>query len=291
MPVIEQNLTNVNYKSRGTNPSWIVIHNTGNDTAEPPIAHNNTIYFKNTNRSASATFFIDNGDTIWQCVRETDTAWHCGESASRNGCRNYNSIGIEVCEPSNGKFTAKEIENLKWLVNYLMNKYGIDRNHICRHNDVTGKDCPWYYVNNSHWNELMSQILDSSYIAPDASPAPYTPEGGIAVDGWWGPATTRALQSYLGTPVDGIISNQFLEYRSENPGLCDSSFEWNDRGRGGSACIKALQRKIGVTDDGYIGPNTIRALQRYLGTYVDGCISGPSACVRALQTALNNNSF
>lgn len=166
MPVIEQNLTNVNYNSRGTNPSWIVIHNTANGTSTPPIAYNNTQYFKNVNRSASATFFIDNGDTIWQCVRETDTAWHCGEAASRNGCHNYNSIGIEVCEGSDGRFTETEINNLTWLVRTLMQRYGIPASRVCRHHDVTGKNCPWFYSDDNEWRALWARITGGSYTAP-----------------------------------------------------------------------------------------------------------------------------
>ena len=48
-----------------------------------------------------------------------------------------------------------------------------------------------------------------------------------------------------------------------------------------------MQRWAGVTEDGYIGPQTIRALQKKLGTPVDGVISYPSAMVRALQEWCN----
>lgn len=161
MPTIKQNLTNVNYTSRGTDPSYIVIHNTANGTAAEGTAWNNTNYFKDVNRDASATYFIDDGDVIWQCVRDTDTAWHCGESASRNGVYNYNSIGIEVCESDDGWFTDNEIENLRWLVQKLMDEYDIPASHVCRHHDVTGKNCPWRYVDDENWSKLMDEITSS----------------------------------------------------------------------------------------------------------------------------------
>lgn len=161
MPEIKNNLTNVNYTWRGSNPSWIVIHNTANETSSPPIAYNNTQYFKNEYRGASANYFIDDSDVIWCCVEPINTAWHCGEAPSENGCYNYNSIGIEVCEPASGKFTDKEIDNLTWLVQKLMNEYGIDSEHICRHHDVTGKNCPWYYCNDVKWEELKATITGS----------------------------------------------------------------------------------------------------------------------------------
>ena len=159
MPNIKANLTNVNYNSRGTNPRWIVIHNTANGTDAEGTAYNNTVYFKNTIRNASAHYFCDSGPTIWQCVPETDTAWHVGEAPSRNGCYNTNSIGIEVCERADGKFSDAEIDNLRWLVQDLMDRYDIPAERVCRHHDVTGKECPWYYSNDSRWAELKAQIL------------------------------------------------------------------------------------------------------------------------------------
>ena len=159
MPTVKANMTNVNYTPRGTNPSWIVIHNTSNATDKPPIAYNNTQYFKNEYRGASATYFIDSGNTIWQCVSERNTAWHCGEAPSQNGCYNSNSVGIEVCEQENGKFSNAEIANLQWLVSSLMERYNIPASRVVRHHDVTGKQCPWYYSDDSKWAELKSQIL------------------------------------------------------------------------------------------------------------------------------------
>ena len=155
---IEQNLTNTNYNPRGTNPSWIVIHNTANGTSAEGIAYNNTQFFKNVYREASAHYFIDDGDIIWQCVKDTDTAWHVGEASSRNGCTNYNSIGIEVCEPANGRFTDKEISTLTELVQYLMDKYDIDYDHVTTHHLTTGKNCPWYYVFEERWDYLKNII-------------------------------------------------------------------------------------------------------------------------------------
>lgn len=162
---IQKNLTNVNFNFRNTLPSWIVIHNTANGTSREGTAYNNTVYFNDTYRSASAHYFIDDGDTVWQCVRDTDTAWHVGEAASRNGCYNTNSIGIEVCETAGGWFTDKEIENLRELVQGLMKFYNIPAERICRHHDVTGKNCPWYYVDDARWDELKASILQS----PDPS--------------------------------------------------------------------------------------------------------------------------
>lgn len=131
--------------------------------------------------------------------------------------------------------------------------------------------------------------------APTPKPTPTPkpkPTINLTVDGLWGKDTTRGLQTYLGTSVDGIVSQQYAAYRASNPGLLSSSWEWVKKPKsGGSEVIRALQRKLGVNPDGYVGPNTIKALQRKLGTGVDGKVSKPSAMVKALQRALNNGTF
>lgn len=108
----------------------------------------------------------------------------------------------------------------------------------------------------------------------------------IKVDGWWGPATTRRLQQIFGTTVDGEVSNQFSCYRNENPGL-DSGWDWQSNPSGYSPLIKAIQKKVGATQDGHIGPKTIKAIQRWMGTTQDGHFSGPSVCIKALQRWIN----
>lgn len=110
----------------------------------------------------------------------------------------------------------------------------------------------------------------------------------IAVDGVWGPSTTKKAQKVFGTTVDGIVSNQYSTYKSSNPGLSSSTFEWESKpGSNGSSLIKAIQKQVGIKQDGFIGPNTIKAMQKWLGTTVDGKVSRPSQMVKAFQKWLN----
>lgn len=108
----------------------------------------------------------------------------------------------------------------------------------------------------------------------------------LTVDGKWGKGTTRALQRALGTPVDGIISRQ--PRNSVTQSLYGNTVSF---GSGSSNVIVALQRKVGATADGKLGPATVRALQRYLGTPVDGVLSRPSVVVKELQRRLNAGTF
>lgn len=108
----------------------------------------------------------------------------------------------------------------------------------------------------------------------------------LAVDGKWGPATTRELQRYLGTTVDGVISGQ------SRKGQAPAIYGKVTYGTSGSNVIRVLQRKIGTKADGSLGPATVRALQRHLGTTVDGVISRPvSSVVKAMQRAINNKTL
>lgn len=107
----------------------------------------------------------------------------------------------------------------------------------------------------------------------------------IAVDGSWGPATTKRLQQVLGTDVTGLIGGQTRHAVTNN--IPSVRF-----GKGGSMVVRALQGRVGVYVDGSLGPNTIKALQRYLGTPVTGGVSRTgSAVVKEMQRRLNDNRF
>ena len=51
--------------------------------------------------------------------------------------------------------------------------------------------------------------------------------------------------------------------------------------------VRALQKLLGIEQDGYLGRKTIVALQRRMGTLQDGKISSESDCVKAMQRRLN----
>ncbi|GAE91522.1 N-acetylmuramoyl-L-alanine amidase [Gracilibacillus boraciitolerans JCM 21714] len=112
-----------------------------------------------------------------------------------------------------------------------------------------------------------------------------TKETNLKIDGWWGEKTTKALQKYLGTVVDSVISNQLRN------AVTDKIVSGITFIEGGSLVVKALQSKVGAKVDGYLGPQTIRKLQQYIGTPVDGVISEPSMVIKELQKRLNNGTF
>ena len=142
-----------------------------------------------------------------------------------------------------------------------------------------------------HTAMVLGESSSASVAQPSAGGnAATTPAGEIAVDGLWGPDTTKALQRHFGTSVDGVVSNQWRAYKASNPGLV-GGWEWQLIPNGeGSALVKAVQAWAGMPpadQDGEIGPQTIKAIQRKLGTPVDGVVSNPSDMVKALQKLAN----
>ena len=75
---------------------------------------------------------------------------------------NRNSLGVEMCSDKvNGKYviTAQTVDRTVELVRWLMDKYGIDVDHVVRHYDVTGKDCPEPWVRDeSLWRKFKARL-------------------------------------------------------------------------------------------------------------------------------------
>ena len=153
-----------NYKKgRSAKIKYIVIHYTGN---KGDTAFNNVKYFAKNYVKASAHFFVDE-NSVYTSVPADDTAWHCGGGLQGTGghqwyglCTNSNSIGIEMCLlDKNGKVKQGTVTRCITLVKYLMEKYQIPSQNVVRHYDVTGKNCPMPFVNDSDkWQKFKKEL-------------------------------------------------------------------------------------------------------------------------------------
>lgn len=151
-------------KGRAFAISWICLHFTsGNgDTAQ-----NNADYFaREGGLNASAHYFVDT-ERIVQSVKDGDTAWHCGRERGGsyyNDCRNANSIGIEMCSViRNGVYVIPEetMKRAAKLTRELMAKYHIPVSRVCRHYDVTHKQCPEPWVRNPQlWQKFKTMLTE-----------------------------------------------------------------------------------------------------------------------------------
>lgn len=162
-----KNLTNVNYEKGNKGRKYIVIHYTGNTT---DTAANNANYFKNTNRGASAHYFVDKTQVV-QVVDDANTAWAVGVNYGSNNlfgkCTNYNSISIEMCSDG-GKIADATYNNTVALTKDLMKKYSIPASNVVRHWDVCSKACPGWTgwgangKDGSIWNKFKKELTANS---------------------------------------------------------------------------------------------------------------------------------
>ena len=154
-----------NYAAGRSGPvEYIVIHYTSN---QGDTAKNNADYFAREKVGASAHYFCDENE-IWQSVKDTDTAWHCGAKTYRHPeCRNANSIGVEICmNDKKGNVRQGSIAAAAELVRYLMQRYGVPVDRVIRHYDVTGKYCPGPMVDDpalwAAFKQSLTQTEDDS---------------------------------------------------------------------------------------------------------------------------------
>ena len=144
---VQQELLTPNEYSRPQIPvtevNAIVIHYVGNPGTS---AEANRSYFQGLAVSgethASSNFVVGLDGEIIQCVPVNEVAYCSSE-------RNYDTVSIEVCHPDEtGQFSETTMASLVKLTAWLCTAFDLDTDDIIRHYDVTGKECPLYYVQN-----------------------------------------------------------------------------------------------------------------------------------------------
>ena len=158
-PDIDVELLTVNPYSRpGTETNkitGIVVHYTANPGT---TAEQNRSYFESLAETgethASSHFIIGISGEIIQCIP-------CNEISYASNDRNSDTISVECCIPDeSGKFTDETYQSLVELVAWLMGRYELTADDVIRHYDVTGKDCPKYFVENSNaWSDFKTDLL------------------------------------------------------------------------------------------------------------------------------------
>lgn len=133
----------------------IVVHYTANPGSD---AEANRNYFESLKDSqqtkASSHFIIGLDGTIVQCIPLDEIAYASNE-------RNADTISIECChKDESGKFTKQTYHSLIRLLAWLCGEYNLKKDDIIRHYDVTGKDCPRYYVKHEDkWEALKTEVF------------------------------------------------------------------------------------------------------------------------------------
>ncbi|MCI8616827.1 MAG: N-acetylmuramoyl-L-alanine amidase [Clostridia bacterium] len=159
---IEERLLTINEYSRSGEKQnkieKIVVHWVGN-AGSSAIANRN--YFDNLSKThtiyASSHYIIGLCGEIIKCIPEDEVAFHSGSHSM-----NRKSIGIETCHPDwEGKFNENTYNSLVELCVDICRRYNLTIDSIIRHYDVTGKECPRYYVRNEQeWIKFKNDVAN-----------------------------------------------------------------------------------------------------------------------------------
>lgn len=130
--------------SSGRKIDTIIVHTSYNAIGSDPYDIRDIIK-QYEQYEVSAHYLIGRDGTIYRLVKDKDIAWHAGVSKMPDGRTNINdfSIGIEVVNTKEGKFSKEEYEALNSLIKDLKEKYGIK--YVLGHDDIapTRKTDPW----------------------------------------------------------------------------------------------------------------------------------------------------
>lgn len=128
----------------------IVVHYVGNPQT---TAQQNRDYYNHQDSDVCSHFVVGIDGEIIMCVPLV-------ERSSASNDRNHDTISIEVCHPDeSGKFTDESYASLIKLVDWLMDTFDMKPDDVIRHYDVTGKECPLYYVKNPDaWEQFKRDL-------------------------------------------------------------------------------------------------------------------------------------
>ena len=280
-----------NYSSRyGTKIDTITIHHCAGRLSLETIGN----IFASGSREASSNYAVDNDGRVGQYVDEANRAW-----TSSNGANDRRAVTIEVSNSATGGDWPVSDKALEATINLCvdickrngikkLNYTGNTTGNLTKHCWFAATACPGPYLGGKfpYIAEQVNKRLkeDNPVNKPD-------PEK-LEVDGLFGELSTLAMQRWLGTYPDGVISDQLDYLRKYWPNII--SVEYGD---GGSQLIQTFQAylnkkiKANLETDGYLGSETIKAWQKWLNKQdfeldVDGYFGPLSA--KAMQTFLNN---
>ena len=160
-PDIDVQLLTVNEYSRPgialKQVNGIVIHYTANPGS---TAQDNRNYFENLKDShqtkVSSHFVIGLDGEIIQCIPSSEISYASND-------RNTDTISIECCHPDEtGKFNDATYQSLLKLTAFLCRKFSLSSEDVIRHYDITGKNCPKYFVEHEDaWTEFLAEVKDN----------------------------------------------------------------------------------------------------------------------------------
>lgn len=166
---VEKDYLTVNEWSRPGTPleriRGVVVHYVGNPGT---TARANRNYFESLSSGkegvyASSHFVVGlEGETL-QCVPLTEVAY-------ASNTRNEDTVSIEVCHPDEtGAFSPVSYDRCVELTAWLCKTFRLDpEEDVLRHYDVSGKECPRYYVDHPEAWDVFRRDVAAALAALEA---------------------------------------------------------------------------------------------------------------------------
>lgn len=159
-PDIQVQLLTVNEYSRpgtATNKiNGIVIHYTANPSSTAMANRNYFEGLKDSHQTKASSHFIVGLDgEIIQCVPTWEVAYASNE-------RNSDTVSIETCHwQEDGMYTKETYQSMVKLTAWLCKKFDLTEQDVIRHYDVTGKNCPKYFVESEQaWRTFRADVRE-----------------------------------------------------------------------------------------------------------------------------------
>ena len=159
-PYIDVQLLTPNEYSRPQLPltevKYIAIHYTANPGAS---AQANRDYFENLatthETKVSSHFVVGLEGEVIQCIPTSEMSY-------ATNSRNVDTISIECCHKDDtGAFEQATYDSVVKLTAWLCARFGLTSEQVIRHYDVTGKECPKYYVDHPDaWEQMKADIQE-----------------------------------------------------------------------------------------------------------------------------------
>lgn len=155
-------------------PLYITIHDTANKSKGAGAEMHNR-YVHSVAPNPSWHFSVDD-KVIYQHLPLTENGWHAGDGT--NGTGNRKSIGIEICENSDGN-RAKAEANAAWLVAKLVREVKTLKPFpacMKQHYDWSGKNCPAQIRGRKNgWKNFLAAVEKELNPPKPATPATKLP--------------------------------------------------------------------------------------------------------------------
>ena len=167
-PIIDMLITNQNNRPfKENNPLYLAVHWTANEN-KGANAVANAKYFQNTDRQASAHYIVDDKQIV-RCIPENEVAYGVGASKyttwSNKNIGSYPNgkvISIEMCVNSDGNFWNM-YSNTAHLCADILKRNNWDIDKLIRHFDVTGKNCPAFFVSDDYAKKYTGKNANEAW--------------------------------------------------------------------------------------------------------------------------------